>query len=42
MGTNAPVAAAFERAGWKVKALGTYWQLAVAPGTDRAPVCRGG
>jgi Glycosyltransferase family 87 len=41
-GVNAPVAKAFEEAHWRVEPLGSYWQLAVAPGTDRAPVCRGG
>jgi hypothetical protein len=41
-GANAPVAKAFEQAGWRVRPLGSYWQLAVAPSTGRAPVCRGG
>jgi hypothetical protein len=41
-GVNAPVAKAFEQAGWSIHPLGSYWQLAVAPSSDRAPVCRGG
>ena len=41
-GANAPVAGAFEQAGWKVRPLGRYWQLAVAPTEARSPVCRAG
>jgi Glycosyltransferase family 87 len=41
-GVNAPVAGAFEQAGWKVHPLGSYWQLGVAPRAGRAPVCHGG
>jgi glycosyl transferase family 87 len=41
-GANAPIAKAFEEAHWRIQPLGSYWQLAVAPSTDRAPVCRGG
>jgi hypothetical protein len=38
-GVNAPVAGQFARAGWRLRPLGSYWQLAVAP---RAAVCRSG
>jgi hypothetical protein len=38
-GVNAPVARQFAHAGWKIRPLGSYWQLAVAP---RAAVCRRG
>jgi hypothetical protein len=41
-GVNAPVAKSFEQAGWKIRPLGSYWQLAVAPGAGRPPVCHGG
>ena len=38
-GVNAPVAQQFAHAGWKIRRLGSYWQLAVAPGPA---VCRTG
>ena len=41
-GANAPVAKAFAAAGWKVRLLGSYWQLAVAPRAGRTAVCRAG
>jgi hypothetical protein len=41
-GVNAPVSRTFAVAGWRVRLLGSYWQLAVAPGTRRAAVCRAG
>jgi hypothetical protein len=41
-GVNAPVSRAFAAAGWKVRLIGSYWQLAVAPKTGRAAVCRAG
>jgi hypothetical protein len=41
-GVNAPVSKPFAQAGWKVRPLGTYWQLAVAPPAGRAAVCRTG
>ena len=41
-GANAQVAQAFAQAGWAVRPLGSYWQLAVAPHTAAAPVCRTG
>jgi hypothetical protein len=41
-GANAPVAKTFAAARWKVRLLGSYWQLAVAPRAGRSAVCRGG
>lgn len=41
-GVNAPVSRTFAAAGWKVRPVGSYWQLAVAPRTSRAAVCRAG
>jgi hypothetical protein len=38
-GVNAPVGKLFAQAGWRIRPLGSYWQLAVAP---RAAVCRAG
>jgi hypothetical protein len=38
-GVNAPVAQQFGHAGWRIRPLGSYWQLAVAPGPA---VCRTG
>jgi hypothetical protein len=37
-GVNAPVAKAFAAAGWRVKPLGSYWQLAVSPSGRRSSV----
>jgi len=41
-GANAPVARSFAAAGWKVRLLGSYWQLAEAPHAGGAAVCRAG
>lgn len=38
-GPNAPVASQFARAGWRVRPLATYWQLAVAPRRDASTTC---
>jgi hypothetical protein len=37
-GVNAPVSKQFSSAGWTVRPLGTYWQLAVAPAERRVTV----
>jgi glycosyl transferase family 87 len=41
-GGNAPVARTFSGAGWRVRPLGSYWQLAVAPPLPGSAVCRAG
>jgi hypothetical protein len=41
-GVNAPVSRTFAAAGWKVRLVGSYWQLAVAPRRGGAAVCRAG
>jgi hypothetical protein len=41
-GANAPVAHTFSAAGWHVQPLGSYWQLAAAPPSERSDVCRTG
>ena len=38
-GPNAPVAAQFARAGWRVRPLASYWQLAISPRRDPGGAC---
>jgi hypothetical protein len=38
-GANAPVASQFTRAGWSVKPLATYWQLATSPRPSPGGAC---
>lgn len=39
-GANAPVAKQFSSAGWTVRPIGQYWQLAIAPPAKRVDSCR--
>jgi Glycosyltransferase family 87 len=41
-GANAPVSRMFAAAGWRIRPIGSYWQLAVAPGAGPAAVCQAG
>ena len=38
-GANAPVAGQFTRAGWSVRPLATYWQLAISPRRSPGGAC---